>query len=958
MTPYPSVTSSALFRHLEVLERPDLLAHVKALRSRVDVFLRGVNATFAHYTSHAVDHSDQIVRELSNLLFEDPTEPNSIVVQLNGTETFLLLLAAYLHDSGMVVTGEEKLRVLSSEHWADFAANNRQIADDVERLQASLAFEADQTDAEKLFCASLEQQLLLAEYFRRLHADRAETVINGALSVGRDYLSDDPVAIATLTAICVGHGLSRAELSSQVSYPTRRDIFAEPVHVRLLTILLRLGDLLDTRYERACPLLRSNAFPLPSGSRVHWTQYQRITSRVTSPSMIEIRAECESADEHRLLRDWCGWLVDEVRDATGLLRGSDRHAAWKPPKAVLGETIHIERARGAHYRAGDWKFHFDEAEVLTRLIRDVHGGHQFGFLQELIQNALDTSRARAYVLSGSDAEHPTDLPKDVLDRVAVTIRCIGGPESVTCVEVEDRGLGMTEDLVQNYFLQIGRSWYRSPQFARDFHFNATSRFGIGFLSVFAVSENVCVTTRWHESESSQALRMTLPGARNYLLFEDAARADPGTTVRVELDQPLKLEALVNYLSYLCVANEIPIVIDTTECGHEATVTLPVVEGPSAGDVVPLSAAAKLVVREISSTQPGVFGALQFYALEADGKPEDWAAHSDKLKRAAFHENPLAEVPLLPDSCTAVNGLRTARGWGGSSREKYARLVIDLRGPDAPGELGLDRQGTSRAGALLGNDVGLALNDHLAGRTLDAEYTAALVRRFESYAPVWADTVSFIPTLGGGSVSWAKLETLPTFSTMILAPRQLGSRVQPAERERAAEMAAQQVEGLCLDHRALRLLSPERRRALFNKWSVESVRQVTDAVTVVSFGKRNAAVSRQSYRSYSLVQFEPESTLVRLEVYEPDQIAINGTHPFVEAVMGLGDETLPLRNRLLTTIAGSTYGEPSLLELTRAVADLRAHRALTAYADYMTSHNEYHTRYFGAALHLPTVLPQS
>lgn len=954
---YTPVTSSALFRRLEVLGRHDLLEKVITLRGRVEVLLRGVNATFAHFTSHAVDHSDQIVRELSSLLFEDVTDQDSLVTPLTGVEVYLLLLAAYLHDSGMVVTDAEKMRTLSSDHWESFAADNRQIADEMAHLQASFALEADQTDAQKLFCSALEQRLLLADYFRRQHADRAATVINGALTVGHDYLDDDPGALSTLTAICVGHGLSRGELFSYASYPTRRDIFGEPVNVRLLTLLLRLGDLLDMRSERACPLLWSNASPLPSSSNVHWTQYQRITSRVTSPRRIEIRAECESADEHRLLRDWCGWLADEVRDAPRLLAGSDRHAAWKPPRAILDETIIIDRASDAQYRAGDWRFHFDENEVLTRLIRDVHGGNRFGFLQELIQNALDTSRARAYVLSQSADEYPNNLPTDVLDQVPVSIRCVGGPEGMTSIEVVDRGLGMTEDLVQNYFLQIGRSWYRSPQFAKDFRFNPTSRFGIGFLSVFAVSENVCVTTRWYEHKASQALRMTLPGARNYLLFEDAVRDAPGTTVTVILDQPLAMKALVNFLTQLCVATEIPVIVEATNGTDSLTVKLPVAEGPSARDVVPLSPSARLVVREIASTQPGLFGALQFYALEADGQPEDWAAHGNRLKNFAFEANPLVEVPSLPRSWISVNGLRI-QNWSDSAYgDVDTRLAVDLRGSDAAGELGLDRRSSRASRALLGKDLGVALDRHLEGRISPVDYTAQLVRRFEEYAPVWADGVSFIPTIGNGPVSWKDLETLPTLSSLIAASRQLGSRIQPEEQECANALAAERVDGLCLAFPALNLLSMERRRLLFGTWSVETVRQVTNSLTVVSFSKRKAAASRWSFGTYTFADFEPESTLIRLWVDRHYVVVVNEAHPFVKAVVGIGDENSTLRERLLTSIAGDqSHAAGSLLKLTLAAAESLDDEILSAYAAYMAKDSVYMHGYSEAALHLPVDLP--
>lgn len=956
MSLYSPVTSSALFRRLALL-RPDLLAQVNSLKSRVDVYLRGVGATFSHFTSHAVDHSDQIVRELSNLLFTDPTDEESIVIQINGVETYLLLLSAYLHDVGMVVTDEEKLKVLSSEGWEEFAANNQQVAEDMKRIQGDLAETATSSAAEDLFVASLEQRLLLADYFRSQHADRAPSAINGALQVGHDYLADEPSAIATLSAICVGHGLNRGELASHATYPSRRDIFGEPVNVRLLTILLRLGDLLDMRFARACPLLRSNASPLPNSSKIHWSQYERITGRVTSPEKIEIRAECESADEHRLLHDWCSWLADEVADAPRLLAGSDRHATWSPPRAVVGDTIRIERARAARYRAGDWRFRLDENEILTRLIRDVHHGHGFGFLQELVQNALDTSRARAYLLSESEEEYPNKLAEDVLLQVPVKIRCYTELGRVTCIEVEDLGLGMTEDIVQNYFLQIGRSWYRSPEFTKDFRFNATSRFGIGFLSVFAVSEDVRVTTRWHEDQSSNALEITLPGARNYLLFEDASRVHPGTTVRVRLDNSLEFERIVQYLTHLCVATEMPILVESVnEAVVQDVLSLPACESLVASDVVPVSESIKLRVQEVTSSRPGVFGSIQFFTIDEKGKYEDWARHGDGLREVVLAANPLLEIPKLPRSWIAVNGLRAGVSeLGAPALNRDVRVALDLRGAEAAGRAGLDRHRID-SGLLIEDDLGNSLNQHLASRPIDYEYVARLVRRFEGLAPRWAEQLSFIPTVSHGSVAWDQLSTQSEFDAVIVGTREFAGRIDKGELDESDAIAIERAGQICLSSRALRILSYERRTVLARKWAVDRVRHLTENVLLVTFRQREEMPLGHRPPEYEFADCEAGSSLIRLKL-PTDARILNSTHPFIYAVMCIDEGAAALRNRLLSAIANLRSGDPTLSEIAQAVAIAVGDETLLAYADYMASRYEYRSRYgAGDALHLPVVLP--
>jgi hypothetical protein len=86
------------------------------LRDEISRWLSFTPATFPHYTSHTVAHSDQIVTELSHLLF-DGGEPDKVRLDLSPAEAYILLASAYLHDSGMVASDSEKISILKSPIW-------------------------------------------------------------------------------------------------------------------------------------------------------------------------------------------------------------------------------------------------------------------------------------------------------------------------------------------------------------------------------------------------------------------------------------------------------------------------------------------------------------------------------------------------------------------------------------------------------------------------------------------------------------------------------------------------------------------------------------------------------------------------------------------------------------------------------------------------------------------------
>jgi len=252
---------------------------------------------------------------------------------------------------------------------------------------------------------------------------------------------------------------------------------------------------LDMSADRACPLLLNAACPLPADSLAHWTQYQRITHRLTAPDRIEITAECENQSEHRVLQDWCQWIVDEVRAARTLLSRSKRHHEYELPIAETegnDKTIVIRPTPTATYFPSNWNFQLDQEAVFQRLIYDAYENTEV-FIRELIQNALDANRCQMYAdlvkQSITPPQYPTEVAEDIRTRYPVSVSLksieVENPlsqekETRQVLTVSDAGLGMDKEIIQRYFLQVGRSFYTTDEFRRAFRFVPTSRFGIDF----------------------------------------------------------------------------------------------------------------------------------------------------------------------------------------------------------------------------------------------------------------------------------------------------------------------------------------------------------------------------------------------------------------------------------------------------------------------------------------------
>src|SRR5216684_8819379 len=276
----------ALMKHLKSLN-PTYYGKALELREVITGWLNYVPNTFPHYTRHTVEHSEQIILQLSKIMFRDQTP----VVDLSSAEAYILIAAAYLHDAGMVCSDGEKESILQLEDWKLWTTGDGQAASRWSSIQELRNDSKISSQGTRDFLADVQTRYLLAEYIRRYHHERAaDVILQHQQTLGR-FAFDDSTLAHTISDICVAHGLPRESLDDQVRFPMLRQIRGDDTNVRFLAILLRLGDLLDLDSSRACPLLLSAACPLPAESHAHWNQYKCIEHLAISPDLIEIRAE-------------------------------------------------------------------------------------------------------------------------------------------------------------------------------------------------------------------------------------------------------------------------------------------------------------------------------------------------------------------------------------------------------------------------------------------------------------------------------------------------------------------------------------------------------------------------------------------------------------------------------------------------------------------------------------------
>ncbi len=210
-----------------------IAAKLAELRKEVARWLSYIPQTFPHYTSHTIDHSDEIILQLSHLLFGNncSSEPH---ISLSSVEIYALCAAAYLHDAGMVASDKEKAEILGSAAWKAWIDNSPKVNEELKRIDN---FRASSTTDKLLtnFLADVSLRRLIAEYIRRSHHQRSAHWAEVAEPQLAKFGLGDELLTRTIASLCRGHGLNRKNLEDDYEFPLSRQVFG----VSLFTAALR-----------------------------------------------------------------------------------------------------------------------------------------------------------------------------------------------------------------------------------------------------------------------------------------------------------------------------------------------------------------------------------------------------------------------------------------------------------------------------------------------------------------------------------------------------------------------------------------------------------------------------------------------------------------------------------------------------------------------------------------------
>ncbi|MEE1124590.1 MAG: ATP-binding protein [Acutalibacteraceae bacterium] len=419
-----------------------------------------------NFTLHDITHIKNVCKWMTMLLGERKND-------LTARETAMLLMSACCHDIGMSVTDE----------------------------QQTLLEEDGYTTGEKQ-----------REYVRKHHHERVKEHITPQKWIkdfsGNTIFQKYGIRSNELIALCKSHGesLENLEVPNILQY-----------NLRICAILLRLADILDFDSTRAPQALFEHmGLDSPESfereiSSIEWIKNRSGNFRIANNTIIYNATYDDPNIEHKL-NDYLKWVKQELNDCTEYL--SKFAGNWNNFRFPYRVEQNVERIG---YKSDDFKLTMNQDRIIELLTGENLYSDPCVFVRELLQNSIDAILWR-------DKNDPYfDAKED--GKIKITSWYDQGGQS--WFRIEDNGTGMDENIIMNYFLKAGNSYYISDDFEEEHQayspnesYKPISRFGIGILSCFMSNKNNKLeisTKRYSHNprENNAGIRLSVTSLNGY-----------------------------------------------------------------------------------------------------------------------------------------------------------------------------------------------------------------------------------------------------------------------------------------------------------------------------------------------------------------------------------------------------------------------------------------------------------
>jgi len=493
---------------------------IQDLYSICESILSEIPKQFPNYTLHDIGHSIRVIGYMNELVKE-------CISNFSELQLALIVYSGLLHDIGMFVSDDEKFDL-----YRKFERVNYKFS----RMTSD------------------EKVSYLKEYIRKNHGKRVtdalnydindSTKIKSLLFVGSS-LSYDLTDL--ISKICQSHTESCDWIIQNL--PSNCEYADDVVNPQYIAFLLRIGDALDIDDRRAPYLLYKLLNP-QGISNTEWKKHIPVTNynkirKVEDFYRITFSGECKELNIYRKIMEYIDWIDSDLQKMIEI-------SSTFQPCYQLNIEKSIHRNIVPHGFSSELlRFRLDYNQIIKLLMGEKIYGNKRDGLRELLQNAID-----AVKLMNNIHYQIVDYG---LNSYVPEIRIIVNKDK-NSFEIFDNGTGMSEEILEKYFFNVGNSYYTSEEFSGfNYQYEPIGHFGIGFLSCFMLSSKIKLETKYYNSKDK--IQMLFDKESPYITKLDKDKKDAylehGTKIILKYDEIIPYifkddNDIVNYVRELLI----------------------------------------------------------------------------------------------------------------------------------------------------------------------------------------------------------------------------------------------------------------------------------------------------------------------------------------------------------------------------------------------------------------------
>jgi hypothetical protein len=510
----------------------------------VPEILNVISHIFPHYSLHDRTHSDTIINNIGRIIGIGTIE------KLSAIDLWLILCAAYYHDIGMSIFSFDKINIYKSEEFIDMIKNiqsdNRsplfEYANCFEIKERKIFYKNNELNSISYESA----RFLMAEFIRKSHSERSKDSIESNISMN---LPGSPIPkriIEVLANICSVHTQSFEKVMELPFSEVGIDV--EDCHPRYIASLLRLGDLLDMDSNRFSEVLLQTIDKIPVDSILHKQKHLSIKHIRIDQKRIEAKAVCENYDVADITNRWFSLIDTEMYN---------QMKNWNDivPDSTFGflPTLGELKVYLKGYDTIDGKerpsFKIDPTKSIELLQGAGLYSEPYQSIRELLQNATDATFIRIFVENElNEVENTRERFLGDCEKypISITIKKekIVNEKILWSIKIIDEGIGISKEDLE-YLTTTGSSIKnhkkkkiidRMPEWMKP-----SGTFGIGFQSIFLLSDQVLIKTRKINKEDVLNVELNNPAGKRDGAILIQTNKDDKKKVGTELEFILEVD---------------------------------------------------------------------------------------------------------------------------------------------------------------------------------------------------------------------------------------------------------------------------------------------------------------------------------------------------------------------------------------------------------------------------------